>query len=1110
MRKIIIGVAVVILLLVAGLIALPSLIPSSVYKDNIEATLTRELARPVTVSGDVSLSVFPVIKAKAGRVDIGNPDGFKSVNFASMDGLDARIKLLPLLSKTVEISAFTLKNPEINLQKRSDGTVNWAFGDTEQADETTDTGPFKRDGRYSDIDPKIGRFALENGTVTYVDDTTQTTIDLQEVNMAFAVPSLSKPVSIDGSLILNGNPLSIDATLSTPRGFLNGDTADIKANIKAPFATLDADGTFLPGEAIAAAVAIDGEISDIPALIKLLPEGTLPNAAYATLADTVTLSGDYRYDGTTLSATNADISVDGKTLTARYKGDAIVSDTPVLNGSVSADIRDMATLAKVLDQQIDGIEVLRTAKLDANFASEGDGFRATNIKASAQGPDVTANFTGSSAYNDTLSLDGGFTADVKTIASVVSALKLDVPQAAALNSAKAQGTVKVNGKTIAVTLSNADVSGDNITANYVGTIGMIGDTVTAKGEFNANSPNVATLVQSAKMDIPQASVIGDLSAKGIVDYNGTQTALTGLDILTSGEMINGRYNGSATIGDTIALTGVFDASATQISQIAQRINQDIPYATALGTVKAKGRVSGAGEDIAVDDLVATLSGGQLNGEFTGRLSANTSGNYDITGQMTAAIPSVRTLAQTTGTALPASTDAGAIYEAFNVSGVVSGTPAAITFNQAKIALDALSGTGDFTVDMAGTKPHLKGKLALNGLDLRPYMAAYAAQNPTGAIQPWANDPIDLTMLRTVDATLNVTTPNIVTDRMELGTADMTATLQNGKLTTTLPQINLYGGLGGMTATVDASGAIPMVSLDADLSKLTANSFLGAVAGFTKATGEAGTKISIRGSGNSQAAIMKSLSGSGDFKLLNGSLSGIDVGQFMTGLETALTQRSLPAGIGPTQSTKFSDLMGLFTIENGVAKIGDFTLAGNGIAAEGAGQIDLGAQTIDFSLRPRATGDSATGLAAFGIPIQLKGGFGSVSAGLDTDLLGRIVAERAQDKARDALTGAIKDKVGGSTGDVIGGIIGGALGGNQTSTQDGTQSTPTTPTTREDAIGNALGGLLGVKKADDASKDTTSENTDTSKEDETKKDPAKKEPTIEDALGSLFGKKKKDD
>jgi len=120
MKKIIIGFAVLIILLIIGLIALPSLIPSSVYKENIETQLSRELAREVRVQGDVKLSVFPVIKANTGRVEIDNPDGFTEERFAEMDAMSARIKLLPLFSKRVEISSFTLKNPSINSTARAE------------------------------------------------------------------------------------------------------------------------------------------------------------------------------------------------------------------------------------------------------------------------------------------------------------------------------------------------------------------------------------------------------------------------------------------------------------------------------------------------------------------------------------------------------------------------------------------------------------------------------------------------------------------------------------------------------------------------------------------------------------------------------------------------------------------------------------------------------------------------------------------------------------------------------------------------------------------------------------------------------------------------------
>ena len=97
MKKFIIFFSVLIVILVVGLIALPSLIPSSVYKETIETELSRELAREVRVKGDVKLSVFPIIKANTGRVEIDNPDGFAAENFAEMNAMSARIKLLSLI-----------------------------------------------------------------------------------------------------------------------------------------------------------------------------------------------------------------------------------------------------------------------------------------------------------------------------------------------------------------------------------------------------------------------------------------------------------------------------------------------------------------------------------------------------------------------------------------------------------------------------------------------------------------------------------------------------------------------------------------------------------------------------------------------------------------------------------------------------------------------------------------------------------------------------------------------------------------------------------------------------------------------------------------------------
>jgi len=68
-----------------------------------------------------------------------------------------------------------------------------------------------------------------------------------------------------------------------------------------------------------------------------------------------------------------------------------------------------------------------------------------------------------------------------------------------------------------------------------------------------------------------------------------------------------------------------------------------------------------------------------------------------------------------------------------------------------------------------------------------------------------------------------------------------------------------------------------------------------------------------------------LNGYGDFEVLNGALSGIDLNQFLTGVDEALTSRAIPSGIGQKYSTKFQDVVGTFQINAGVASLEPFQL-----------------------------------------------------------------------------------------------------------------------------------------------------------------------------------------
>jgi uncharacterized protein involved in outer membrane biogenesis len=125
MRKVIIAVVVVVTLIVAAMLALPFFIDINQHRGEIQAQLQDRLHRPVQF-GALSLGVFP-LRVEAKDVVIAEDPRFHSKSpFAQVGEMDIRIKLLPLLTKSVSIQSLTLVRPQIELIKDAAGVWNFA------------------------------------------------------------------------------------------------------------------------------------------------------------------------------------------------------------------------------------------------------------------------------------------------------------------------------------------------------------------------------------------------------------------------------------------------------------------------------------------------------------------------------------------------------------------------------------------------------------------------------------------------------------------------------------------------------------------------------------------------------------------------------------------------------------------------------------------------------------------------------------------------------------------------------------------------------------------------------------------------------------------------
>src|ERR1700677_4689383 len=141
------GIAAIVVLLAIGLVAfdwnrtLPWL----------NQRLTQAAGRPVEIDGPLTLSwripalshsstddadaaasdkfsdYVPVLHISVQHLKVGNPAWAHTPEFATLDGMQFDLRLLPLLIHRVVVPALSLQNPAVDLERLTDGTQNWLF-----------------------------------------------------------------------------------------------------------------------------------------------------------------------------------------------------------------------------------------------------------------------------------------------------------------------------------------------------------------------------------------------------------------------------------------------------------------------------------------------------------------------------------------------------------------------------------------------------------------------------------------------------------------------------------------------------------------------------------------------------------------------------------------------------------------------------------------------------------------------------------------------------------------------------------------------------------------------------------------------------------------------
>ena len=1104
-KRILIALVLIVILLVGAILILPGLVPTDTYRTKLESELSKTFARDVNIVGDIKLSTFPVIKVETGAVTLSNPEGFSGNNFVDVQGMAAKVKLWPLLRKQVEISGVTLNAPTIRLEKQVNGDVNWTLADTDDASvEPEESGPYKRDGRYTEYDPSLGLLQISDGKVIYSDAASGQNTTINDINIALRAPSLKSPLKLEGDLIVDGLATNLKAELQSPFDFLAGDATNFEAKIETDEGWIDASGQFLKSEDIAFNASY---VSSSDAPLSFAARLPLPEDLELPPLTSLSAKGDISYGPKVTKLPKLEFAAKGTGLDVSYIGSADASTDLIANGDFTARLDDMSVIAPYLETPIDALNLLSAVTTKGKVAYGPNSTKFSALEVTAQGSGIEASYDGSVDLSEGATSTGAFAAKLDDVSVIQPYLDEPVDALNALSSVNAQGNLAWIGKQFTLTDILSAVTGPDLKANFNGSA-TYHEGLSLTGTFDGETGDLPAVIETAGLSQPDAAALKRLTATGQLSFAEGNAQVSEITAVASEGLLNGRYSGDFSYGETIGLNGQFNGEISDLGALDAALPREIPYSDVATRISLSSQIGTSAAGYSLSGLTAALEDGLLNGDFDGQLTIGD--KSDISGTLTLSANSLRAIAATQDVDVPLSTSAGSIFEAFRLSGQVSGTPEAINFNNGALGLDDVSTTGDFVLNMTGEKPLLTGQLEMNVLDLRPYMAAWSEQKPEGVILPWSTTPIDLGGLEAADAEIDFTASEIIMDRLTLGETEGRVDLKNALLSTNLTKSRLYGGLVDGSLSINGASGVPKISIRADIDSVAAQSFLSAASGFDKVAGLANLSLALDGQGISQEAIMKSLNGSGSFKVLKGRLLGINAGELVSGIDQALTSRTVPQGLGLGKVTDFNDLIGSFSVTDGRVNLGNFKLQSGGFFMEAAGLVDIGDQRLDFGIRPKLS--EGSDLAQFGIPIKFSGKFGEAKAGLDTEMLTEIAAAKARAKAGNL----IKDNVGGALGNILGGVVGGNQNSNPTdegtvetsgSTDEGdaADTAPTAPTLTD--IMKLPDNPLVESPSEAANETTVAE----SSESETTADEAPKpEEQIENVLKDIFGRKKKKD
>jgi uncharacterized protein involved in outer membrane biogenesis len=372
MKRIAIIAAVVIAVLAVAIAAMPFVVPGDFLNQRVAARLSALTGRPVTLTGEPSLSIYPHFAITVGGLSIGDSEESDRGPLLVAETLNARVRLWTLLIGRIEFEEFELVKPVLRLVVGTEGKANWDFSESAVARQAAAPPPPAANSTVPPAPPpdlRLGRLHVIDGAIVYDDVRSNTREELTAVDLDLLWPTASAAVNGHGKMLWRGEAVEFTTLLAQPLELARGGASPARF----AFASTPLRASFSGKASGSNAFLLEGEANvQTPSLRRVIewmgiPMGTGPILGAGSISGSASLAVG------SIGFSRAAIELDGNAAEGSVSVQ-LGGPRPVIKGALTSRSLDISAYLEAIraDLSAEGSWLIAPARLDFAEAIDAD------------------------------------------------------------------------------------------------------------------------------------------------------------------------------------------------------------------------------------------------------------------------------------------------------------------------------------------------------------------------------------------------------------------------------------------------------------------------------------------------------------------------------------------------------------------------------------------------------------------------------------------------------------------------------------------------------------------------------------------------------------------